>query len=157
MTIKISKILCPTDFSELSVHSLRYARAFAATFEAQIHCIHVVDEAYQHWNAMGPEGAPLAPPLEDLTTYAVTHMQQFADEHLVGLKYAPVTKVMSGRPADEIVQYALEKTIDLIIIATHGRGGLAHALLGSTVDKVVRKSTCPVLVVREQEHEFIKS
>lgn len=155
MPIRISKILCPTDFSELSLQALKYARAFATTFDAQIHCLHVVDEAFQHWNAMGPEGAPMVPAVEDLTGYAETHMQQFADEHLMGLKYAPVTKVISGRPYSEITQYALENTIDLIIIATHGRGGIAHALLGSTVEKVVRKACCPVLTVREKEHEFV--
>ena len=157
MAIKISKILCPTDFSELSLHALKYARAFAATFDAQVHCLHVVDEAYLHWNAMGPEGAPVVPPVEDLTAYAETHMQQFADEHLVGLKFAPVTKVVSGRPYCEIVQYSLENTIDLIIIATHGRGGIAHALLGSTTERVIRKVSCPVLTVREKEHEFVGS
>lgn len=157
MNIRISKILCPTDFSDLSLQALKYARAFAATFDAQIHCLHVVDEAYLHWNAMGPEGAPMIPAVEDLTSYAENHMRQFADEHLIGLKYAPVTKVVSGRPSDVIVQYALENTVDLIIIATHGRGGIAHAVLGSTVDKVTRKAGCPVLVVREKEHEFIRT
>jgi nucleotide-binding universal stress UspA family protein len=157
MNLKISKILCPTDYSDLSLQAVKYARAFAGTFAAQIHCLHVVDEAYLHWNAMGPEGAPMVPPVEDLTSYAENHMRQFADEHLIGLKYAPVTKVASGRPYDVIVQYALENTIDLIVIATHGRGGIAHALLGSTVEKVVRKACCPVLVVRETEHEIVGS
>jgi len=155
MPIKIAKILCPTDFSSLSLRALAYARQFAATFDAQIHCLHVVDEAYQHWNAMGPEGAPVVPAVEDLSGYAQGHMQQFADEHLMGLKYAPITEVVSGRPCDEIVRYALENTIDLIIIGTHGRGGIAHALLGSTAEKVVRKAGCPVLSVREQQHEFL--
>ncbi len=155
MTIKLSKILCPTDFSDLSLKALQYARAFATTFGAQVHCLHVVDEAYLHWNAIGPEGAPIVPAVDDLTSLARTHMQRFADEHLIGLKYAPILKVVAGRPDLEIVQYALESTIDLIVIGTHGRGGLAHALLGSTAEKVVQKSGCPVLVVREQEHEFV--
>jgi nucleotide-binding universal stress UspA family protein len=155
MPIKISKILCPTDFSELSLQAIRYAREFAAAFGAQIHCVHVIDDANQYWSTMGPESAPIGPAVEDLRDYAEKHMINFADEHLVGLKYAPIARVLAGRPWDQIVQYAKENTIDLIIIATHGRGGLAHALLGSTTEKVSRKANCPILIVRESEHEFV--
>ena len=84
-------------------------------------------------------------------------MARVADEHLIGLKYLPVTKVVSGRPFREIVQYGRENNIDLIVIATHGRGGLAHALLGTTAEKVVRKAACPVLTVRETEHKAATS
>ena len=152
MGLKISKILYPTDFSELSLRALTYARELAATFESQIHCLHVVDEAYQYWAAMGPESAPIGPAVEDLRSYAESHMQQFADEHLVGLRFVPITKVSTGRPYDEILQYALQSSIDLIVLATHGRGGIAHALLGGTAEKVVRKAPCPVLTVRETKH-----
>ncbi len=156
MAIKISKILVPTDFSDLSLQALKYAREFAATFGAQIHCLHVIDEAYQYWSTMGPESAPIGPAVEDLRSLAEGHMQRFADEHLVGLDYVPVSNVITGNPWSDIVQYALENTIDLVILATHGRGGLAHALLGSTTEKVMRKAPCPVLVVREKEHGFVK-
>lgn len=156
MPIKISKILVPTDFSDLSLQALRYARELAATFGAQIHCLHVIDEAYQYWSTMGPESAPVGPAVEDLKSLAERHMERFGDEHLVGLDYVPVAKVITGNPWSDIVQYALENTIDLIILATHGRGGIAHALLGSTTEKVVRKAPCPVLVVRDTEHEFVK-
>ena len=157
MAIQISKILVPTDFSELSLHAVKYAREFAATFEAQIHCVHVIDEAYQYWSTMGPESAPIGPAVEDLKSLAEGHMQRFSDEHLVGLDYVPIYKVITGNPWADIVQYALENTVDLIVVATHGRGGLAHALLGSTAEKVIRKAPCPVLVVRETEHEFVDS
>ena len=152
MGLKIAKILYPTDFSELSLRALAYARELAGTFGSQIHCLHVVDEAYQYWAAMGPESAPIGPAVEDLRSYAEAHMQKFADEHLVGLKFVPITRVATGRPYDEIVQYALHNTIDLIVLATHGRGGIAHALMGGTAEKVVRKATCPVLTVRETKH-----
>lgn len=155
MTIKISKILYPTDFSELSLHALAYARQLAATFEAQIHCLHVVDEGYLYWSAMGPETAPIGPAVEDLMEFAETQLERFTDQHLVGMKFVSIAKVVRGRPYAEIVQYALENTIDLIVIATHGRGGIAHALLGSTAEKVVRNAPCPVLTVRDKEHEFI--
>ena len=155
MTIKISKVLCPTDFSDTSLHGLTYAREFAASFDAQLHCLHVVDEAYQYWTAMGPESVPAGVATEDLMTVAQAYMDRFADEHLVGLKYAPVTKVLVGRPFREIIAYARENTIDLIVVATHGRGGLSWVLMGSTAEKIVRKSPCPVLTVRHPEHKFV--
>ena len=58
-------------------------------------------------------------------------------------------------PVEEIVDYAKEKNIDLIVMGTHGRGWLAHVLMGSVAEKVVRKAPCPVLTVRLAEHEFV--
>ena len=62
----------------------------------------------------------------------------------------------TGKPFYEIVQYAADEQIDLIIIATHGHSGMEQVLFGSTAEKVVRKAPCPVLVVREGAREFIK-
>ena len=155
MPIKISKILYPTDFSEVTLHALKYARELAAVFDAQLHCVHVVEEAFQYWTAMGPESVPVGVAAEDLSSLAEQYMQRFADEHLVGLKYAPITKVLVGAPFREIISYARDNTIDLIIMATHGRGGLSWVLMGSTAEKVVRKAPCPVLTVRHPEHEFV--
>ncbi len=155
MTIKIGKILFPTDFSDTSRHALTYAREFATTFDAQLHCLHVVDEAYQYWTAMGPESVPAGIATEDVLGIAQGHMDHFADEYLVGLKYAPVTKVVMGLPFKEIIVYAREAIIDIIILSTHGRSGLSWVLMGSTAEKVVRKAPCPVLTVRDPEHEFV--
>ena len=155
MTIKIAKLLYPTDFSELSLVALRYAREFADTFDAELHCLHVVDEAQQYWAAMGPEAAPVAPPVDDVIESANNQMKAFTETHLAGLKHPAVTKVMLGRPFLEIIRYAREITCDLLVMATHGRGGVMHVLMGSTAEKVVRKSPCPVLTVREGEQEFV--
>ncbi|HEY3243062.1 MAG TPA: universal stress protein [Phycisphaerae bacterium] len=155
MAIKIAKILYPTDFSELSLLALSYAREFASIFDAQLYCVHVVDEAGQYWTALGPESTPIGPAVEDLMSMAEGQMKRFADEHLLGLKFPPVTAVVMGRPFAEIISYARENTIDLIVIATHGRGGLSHVLLGSTAEKLVRKSPCPVLTVRHPQHTFV--
>lgn len=155
MAIRIRKVLYPTDFSELSLRALTYAREFAEAFDAHLHCVHVIDEAYQYWTAMGPEVATVSPAVEDLTSMAEGQMQHFADEHLIGLKYAPVTVVRSGKPFAEICAYARETSADLIVLATHGRGGLSHVLVGSTAEKVVRKAPCPVLTVRDPQHEFV--
>ncbi len=154
MAIKIARILYPTDFSELSLVALAYAKEWAVTFNAQLYCLHVVDEAYQYWTAMGPETIPIGPAVEDVMSMAEGQMQRFADEHLVGLKYQPVTAVVMGRPFAEIINYARENSIDLISIATHGRSGLSHALLGSTTEKLIRKAPCPVLTVRDPKHKL---
>jgi len=60
-----------------------------------------------------------------------------------------------GNPHVEIIEAAEELGIDLIILSTHGRTGLAHVFLGSTAERVVRHAGCPVLIVREHEHEFV--
>jgi nucleotide-binding universal stress UspA family protein len=156
MSLQIRKILHPTDFSELSLLALRYARGFAEQFRAQLFCLHVVDEAQQYWSALGPEATPIAPPIDDVLANAQNQMQGFADEHLIGLTFAPVTKVVLGRPDHEICAYAREITCDLLIMATHGHSGVMHALMGSTAEKVVRKAPCPVLTVRSGEHDFVE-
>jgi universal stress protein A len=122
MNIEIKKILYPTDFSDLAQLALRYARAFADQFSAQLYCLHVVDEAQQCWSALGPEATPVALPVDDIIDAAGKQMQAFHDEHLIGMEYAPVTKVVLGKPFVEIITYAKEITCDLLIMATHGRG-----------------------------------
>jgi nucleotide-binding universal stress UspA family protein len=65
------------------------------------------------------------------------------------------TAISQGTPFLEILKFAKDKEIDLIVIATHGRTGLRHVLFGSVAEKVVRKSPCPVLSIRHPEHEFV--
>ena len=66
-----------------------------------------------------------------------------------------VRELRKGSPFLEIVRYAKDKNIDLIVLGTHGRSGLSHVLLGSVAERVVRKAPCPVLTVRHPEHEFV--
>jgi len=65
------------------------------------------------------------------------------------------TAIVAGNPFVEIIRYARAHEIDLIVLGTHGRGPVAHMLLGSVAEKVVRKSPCPVLTVRPAQHEFV--
>lgn len=148
MGIQFTNILFATDFSESAQSALAYARQLADTFEATLHCLHVVDEAYQYWSPMGPESIPVGPPPEEMVKLGQTRMKQFQDEHLTGLKREPVTHVAVGRPFAEIVAYAADHDVQLIVLATHGRGAIAHMLLGSTTEKVLRKAPCAVLTVR---------
>jgi len=152
--IQLARILYPTDFSELSRTALKYAVSFAREYEAQLHCLHVVDESFQYWLALGPDGQPLAPNHVDLIKRAEKDMADFAKQYLAEVPNL-VTQVLVGQPFVEIIRYARTQAIDLICMATHGRTGLTHILMGSVAERVVRKAPCPVLSCRSPEHEFI--
>jgi len=155
VSIRFEKILFPTDFSDLALAALTHARELTEVFNAQLHCLHVVDDAYQYWSAMGPESIPVGPPPENLLELAGTRMEQFRAEHLTGLSREPITHVTMGRPFAEIIAYSRNNEIGLIVMGTHGRGAIAHMLLGSTTEKVVRKASCAVLTVRAADHDFV--
>lgn len=148
MSTKFANILIPTDFSDLAKPALEYAKILADAFGAQVHCLHVVDDAYQYWSAIGPESLPVGPPPDEMIALGRKRIARFAAEMLTNLKRPAITHVAYGRPFHEIITYAKEKNIDLIVMSTHGRGVIAHALLGSTTEKVVRKACCPVLTIR---------
>ena len=151
--VKLEKILCPTDFSELSVGAINYAALLAETFGVQVHVLHVVDQAYQYWMAMGPEMLPAGPTLEEMLKAAQKQMEEFMGQY-VPEKTKSSSEVVSGRPFLEIIRVAKERKSDLIVIGTHGRGALKQVLLGSVAEKIVRKAPCPVLSVRQPGHEF---
>lgn len=155
MSVSYERILFPTDFSELALVAACHALKLVEAFDARLHCLHVVDEAFQYWSAMGPESIPVGPPPDELITLAEQRITNFKTDHLSGLKHDPVTHVLLGRPFLEIVRYARDNEIDLIVMGTHGRGAIAHMLLGSTTEKVVRKAGCAVLTVRASSHEFV--
>ena len=135
--VKLAKILCPTDFSELSVGAINYAVLLGQKFGASLHILHVVDQAYQYWMAMGPEAMPTGPTPEEMAKTAKQQMKEFIGEHVP--KDQPVSsEVVSGRPFLEIIRTARERGTDLIVIGTHGRGALTQMLLGSVAEKVIR-------------------
>jgi nucleotide-binding universal stress UspA family protein len=153
--IKISRILFPTDFSELSLHVLSYARSFAESYGAELHLLHVVDEASMYWLAMGPSSLPVGPSSDELVEVAREAMTKFINEHLSDMQGPMHSEVVLGRPFMRINEYARDQQIDLIVLGTHGRSGLQHALLGSVTEKVVRKAPCPVLTIRHPDHKFV--
>jgi nucleotide-binding universal stress UspA family protein len=138
----IKKILVTTDFSDFSIAALEYAFSLAMTHDASVHLLHVVDT--RQWPTLRKSGKVSAASLERT---ARASMQQFISETVD--EYSVVTPVIrTGIPADEIAQYAREAQADLIVMATHGRTGLAHVLIGSIAEKVIRCSTVPVFVVK---------
>lgn len=153
--IALKNILVPTDFSDTSANAVRYAKAFAETFQASLHLLHVVEELLVYaWTP--PEGSiPLAADIR-------TDMEARTREQLHKLltdaereRFRAHFLTLTGSPFVEIVRYAKEQDIDLIVLGTHGRGPIAHMLMGSVAEKVVRKAPCPVLTVRHPEHEFV--
>ena len=152
--MKLSRILHPTDFSELSLHSLHAARGLAEQFGAELTCLHVVDEACEYWMSMGPDSVPVGPVLGDVVASAKKHMEQFVADHLADASFPVTSAVTVGRPFLEIIAKARELPADMIVLSTHGRTGLSHILLGSVAEKVVRKAPCPVLTIRHPDYEF---
>ena len=145
--IALHRILVPTDFSENSNRAVRYAAELAEKFESEIVFLHVVqDLALVLPDAVMP--TPVATPnLDDMIASAKTGIANLVTS--LGLaKLNPKAEVRIGSPASEIVSAAADLKADLLCISTHGRTGLAHLLLGSVAEKIVRHAPCPVLTVR---------
>ncbi len=151
--IRLNKILYTTDFSDLSLCALPYATSFAEEYKAELHCLHVVDEAYQYWMGMSGEGLPIGPSPEEMQQTAEEQMKDFVRKHLADCPVPVVARTAIGRPFLEIIRYARDNAIDLIVIATHGRSGLQQVLLGGTAERVVRKASCPVLTIHHPQRE----
>ena len=138
-------IIFPTDFSELSLAALPWARRMADQLQADIHVIYVVEEPHIYATLdMGP--VPI-PSVDELTRSAEKRMANFASAHLKAIGNV-TTRVLVGRPAEEVVTYAKGNNAALIIMTTHGYSGVKHVLLGSTTEAVLRHASCPVLSIR---------
>ncbi len=153
--IKMNHILYPTDFSEHSRSALPYALKMAQEFDSTLHCLHVVDEAYQHLVSSGDYLGAHVEITEDFWEPSLKKLGEFTEEHIKGHVDKIVSHQVTGRPFLEIIRYAQEHTINMIVIATHGHSGLATMLLGSVTEKVVRKAPCPVLTIRVPGHKFV--
>jgi nucleotide-binding universal stress UspA family protein len=155
--IQLEHILVPIDFSHFSDKALSYGCALAEQFDAQLHLLHVVsfprDFAAMDWSAGYANRLPETY-FQELEEAACRQL----DETSFPETRRPLTakrEVREGTPFVEIVRYARQNEIDLIVIGTHGRTGIAHMLMGSVAEKVVRKAPCPVLAVRDPEHDFV--
>ena len=153
--IALKNILVATDFSEASDAALNYGRTLARTFGATLHVLHVTENVYLQ--AFGSEAYIASVP--DLQR----DVDEAARKQLDGLLMdsdgsgPAVRKVLqtANAPARTITEYATKEGVDLIVMGTHGRSGVAHLLMGSVAERVVRTAPCPVLSVRHPEREFI--
>jgi nucleotide-binding universal stress UspA family protein len=149
-----SKLLCPLDFSRHSNRALDTACELARQNGAKLVLMH----AYVIPSYPLPEGYVLASSETVAEILSKTqHAMNEARAKAVASGVPDVDVIMSeGAPFTEILRVAREQACDLIVIATHGRTGLKHALLGSVTEKVVRKAPCAVLTVRDPDHPFEK-
>jgi nucleotide-binding universal stress UspA family protein len=156
MSIVLKKILCPTDFSENSEHAMKYALALATLSQAQLELFHVVEPISY------PQSTKLFEPVLDeveITMKMEAAFQKQLEDQVIALKeeYPKITgRLVTGNTFLEILQAARDDDVDMIVMGTHGRTGLAHVLIGSVAERVVREAPCPVLTVKHPEHEFIK-
>jgi universal stress protein A len=148
---RLKKILVPTDFSSASKNAFRYALRFAKEFGAELTVLYVAAPIPSPSFAAIP-GAPLFSDYD--FSGAEKNLQSIVASAGNGAVKRPRWKVRAGIPSHEIVELAKDANFDLIVIATHGYTGWKHFCIGSTAERVVRAAPCPVLVVREKEHEF---
>jgi nucleotide-binding universal stress UspA family protein len=148
----IRRILFPTDFSEHSEFAWAYALQFARGFSAGIHLLHVVTPPPRLTEAYSLQFDP-----EKFVQASKAEAQAAMDRqiHPAQAEGVSVTsEIRVGVDFSEIIDAARKCEADLIVMATHGRTGLAHALLGSVAEKVVRKAPCPVLTIKHPAMRF---
>ncbi len=153
MAIRLQRILLPTDFSTYSAAATKYACEFATKFDAELHVLHTLEVHLSSTPDFGI-GLDLPQYLQESRAAAEKPLATVLDpQWAAGRKV--VLAVVEGSPKVEIVRYARQHDIDLIVLATHGRSGLAHVLIGSVAENVVRTAPCPVLTVRPEGHQFV--
>jgi nucleotide-binding universal stress UspA family protein len=159
--IALKRILVATDFSDTSENAVKYGVALARAFGARLHLLHVAGR--QDLQVLVERQRVID---QFLREPGEPHARQNAARALLGEVLTPqdaeavhaeyvLRAAGAGGPYLEIVRYASERDIDLIIVGTHGRGVIAHMLMGSVAERVVRTAPCPVLTVRHPEHEFV--
>jgi len=142
----IKKILYATDFSESSLPAAVSTLTLAKLSGAAVHVLHVIGEFADRRKSLVPQEAMTL--LErEVEIHVVKEMEEFCQEQFSG-KIPYTTEVVLGRPFEEILRKAEELSVDLIIVGTHGRTGLERVIVGSTAERLVRKSPVPVLTVR---------
>ncbi len=144
--MEIKRILFPTDFSEGSANAIPYVVGMARQYGARLYILHVVYDIAKITGWYVPH-VTVDELYADMETSARKEIERCCVEELRGFK--DVDRVLlRGVPYEEIIKFAADNSIDLIVIGTHGRKGLDRMLFGSTAEQVVRNAPCPVLTVR---------
>jgi nucleotide-binding universal stress UspA family protein len=152
--ILLKNILVATDFGDASDVALTYGRDLARTVGASLHVLHVAENVLVRFASEAPSAflPELQTQLEEGARKRIEALVTEEDKTTLNAQPAVIT---SNGTADTIVQYARDRAIDLIVMGTHGRRALAHVLMGSVAERVVRLAPCPVLTVRHPEREFV--
>jgi len=143
-------LMVPLDGSEFGRHAIPWALAIAEPASARVDLVHVLTPPYD----VGVEGdkLALAEAIDNQRTATEQRLRDLANRLSIGTGVRFSSAVVEGNTADALLRYADETAIDLIVMTTHGRGGLARAVLGSISDKIVRRSRRPVLLARPHRH-----
>jgi nucleotide-binding universal stress UspA family protein len=139
---KFRNILCPVDFDHNSTAALEIAGELAAASDATVHLLHVAKVPSQDMDVPLPFN-----PDPRWERAARSKLEQIARDRLEGKVHYQL-HVISGTPDDDVVRMAHELDADLVVMATHGRKGLSHFILGSVAERVIREADCPVLTMR---------
>ena len=148
MNFAIARVLVPVDFSPCSELAFRYATSLASRLGASVNLLHVVEDPVATGAWSSEVQIPDLPDLrKTLIRDAARRLEQYrAVAEVPGVRV--VTTVRMGQTAEVIGEYAKSSGIDLIVMGTHGRGGLAHVFMGSVAERMVRHAPCPVLTIR---------
>jgi nucleotide-binding universal stress UspA family protein len=139
------RICCPIDFSDASRAAMEVAADLARRAGATLTLLH----AYPVPGYTFPDGSVVASPrmLQELADQSERHLGDWKGQaEKMGAPSVNAETVV-GEPAAEIVAFAKERAVDLLVLGTHGRTGIEHALMGSVAERVVRRARCPVLTV----------
>lgn len=146
--IALRNILVAVAFDDMTESVLLHGRTMARTFGARLHVLHV------------PHNLFLRPMVNDPRAIETGLLEQLS-EHLTQEDRESLHAVtairQSSTPAEEIVEYAKSNDVDLIVVGTHGRHGVAHLLMGSVAETVVRTAPCAVMTIRDHQREFVPS
>ena len=144
--MKITKILFPTDFSEFNEAALEFASRLAAESGATLYIVHA-DDMEQVAAVMFDTGYPYPSPWDDDGRREAHRKLEKVLPTVSGVKYRHF--YLRGTATGQIVTFAEEHGVDLIVMASHGRTGLRRLLMGSTAENVMRQAPCPVLIVKQ--------
>lgn len=144
--IKIKNILLPTDFSKTSLAAAEYAVNLAMQYGAKIHLLYVLEKTPPILTIRTLD-LSREKILESIETDAKSKLDKTIEKIKKHGNVEIIPALRKGIDYEEILNYSKEKKIDVIVIATHGRTGLLHTLLGSVAEKVIRYSKTPVLVI----------
>ena len=142
---RIKKILVPTDLSEFSLTAIDYARSLANVYDANVYLIHAVDVVPAV--SFPTIDFTLETSLQDEAEKGREVLEHFASSYLGDVERVTAV-VRRGVAYEEIMRFVKEEEIDLIVMATHGRTGLPHIIMGSVAERVVRHSPVPVLTIK---------
>ena len=146
---KIESIMVPIDFSDTLNLLIEYAITFAKKFKAKLYVVHIVED-FSKYSSISVPHISMDNVMEEVYNYAKVQLKKLGDEKFEGkVKYEFM--IEKGVAYKKILEFAEEKSADLILIGTHGMSGLDKILFGSTAERVVRGAKCPVIMINPHQ------